>query len=61
MRNKSNVFGIKKEDVLKNLTDIYKLKGSVLKLKEEHNNKIILTKINIKNEGISFSETAFKK
>jgi len=61
MRNKSNVFGVKKEDVLKNLTDIFRLRGSVLKLKEEHNNKVILTKINVKNEGISYSETAFKK
>ena len=61
LRNKSNVFGVKKEDVLKNLTDIYKFKGSVLKLKEEHNNKVILTKINLKNEGISFSASAFKK
>jgi hypothetical protein len=60
MRNKSNVFGIKKEDVLKNLVDIYKFKGSVIKLKEEHNKKVILTKINLKNEGISFSEAAFK-
>jgi ribosomal protein S7 len=57
-KNKSNIFGIKKEDVLKNILDILKKRGVALKLKEEHNNKIILTRINLKNEGVSFSKGA---
>ena len=61
MRNKSNIYGIKREDVLKNLVDIYKFRGSVLKFKEEHNRKVRLTRINFKNEGIKISDFAVRK
>jgi ribosomal protein S7 len=61
MKNKSNIYGIKKEDVLKNLIDIYKFRGSVLKLKEEHNKKVRLTRINFKNEGINVNDFAVRK
>lgn len=61
VKGKSNIYGIRKQDVLKNLIDIYKLRGNVLKLKEQHNNKIILTRINLKNEGIQFSKKESRK
>lgn len=61
LRNKSNIFGIKKEDVLKNLFDLYNFRGPIFKFKEEHNKKVRQARINFKNEGVEVSNFAMRK
>jgi len=52
-RDKSNIYGINREDVLKSLMDTLHNKGTALKHKIDHNRNVLLTRINLKNEGLA--------
>jgi len=52
-RDKSNIYGINKEDVLKSLLDTLNNRGTALRHKIDHNRNVLLTRINLKNEGLA--------
>jgi len=48
LKNKSNIYGIKNEDLLNNLIDAYNMRGPIMRLKRDHYEKIKATKLNLK-------------
>jgi len=55
-RDKSNIYGINRDDALKSLIDTFYNRGSPLKMKAQHNENVILTRINLRNEMANYGD-----
>jgi len=55
IKRKSNIFGFKKEDILKNLIEVYNNKGFLLKQKYNYYSFIFSNRLNLRSQYVDYN------